>query len=110
MRQESVQRLAILTDETEIDPMAITEHMVDFDIVVIEVGRRSPSPRISRCVEAVPETKIIGKRHKGHQFLNGPGRIKTPAIKILAKDADGLQVIGRRRRLYRLPRQVYSRN
>src|SRR5437016_10347935 len=90
--------------------MAIVEHMIDFEIVVIEIVRRSPSPRVSRCVEAVPETKIIRKRHEGHQFLNGSRRIKTPAIKVPVKDADGLQVASRRSRPHGLPRQVYGRN
>src|SRR5881296_3348843 len=90
--------------------MAIINHMVDFHIVVIKVTRRSPSPGISRYVETVAETKLIGKRHEGHQFLNGSRRIKTPAIKVPAKDADGLQVASRRSRPHGFPRQVYGRN
>src|SRR5262245_32430791 len=92
--------------------MAIIEHMVDFEIVVIEVVRRSPSPRISCCIETIPEAKIIGKRHEGHQFLNRSGRIETLAIEVAvgAENTDGLQVAGGRSRPDGLSRQVYGRN
>src|SRR6516162_6521191 len=90
--------------------MSIIDHMVEPDIVMIEIVRHPSSPRVAGGIKAVPETKVIGLREKIQQLLYGSCRVETRTIEIPSENADRLQTAGCGSRPYGVPLQVHCRN
>src|SRR2546426_10413287 len=90
--------------------MSIIDGMVKSEIVVIEIRRRSSSPGITRRVEAVTKTKVVGKRKEGHQLLYRSSRVEARPVEIPVEYAYRLYGSSCRSRTHGISRQIHSGN